>query len=101
MARVLFRFPEKLEGSDGVVYTARACAAPFGHIWEGWIEFVPLTRGRVLTSPRETTQPNFQDVLYWATGLSRVYLEGALDRAEHPRPRVGLRTSRGRARRSA
>jgi hypothetical protein len=98
VARVLIRFPEKLAGSDGVLYTGRACAAPSGHIWEGWIEFVPVTRGRVISTPRETTQPNLQDALYWATGLSRVYLEGALVRALRPRT---LGRMKGPRRRSA
>src|SRR5262249_20090927 len=35
----------------------------------------------VLRSPRETTQPNRTDTEYWSTGLSLVYLEGALSRA--------------------
>ena len=38
----------------------------------------------MLRSPRETTQPNRQDVEYWATGLTPVYLEGALRRALNP-----------------
>jgi hypothetical protein len=32
-------------------------------------------------SGRETTQPNRTDTVYWATGLTPVYLEGALRRA--------------------
>ncbi len=49
--------------------------------------------GRVLRSARETTQPNLTDLEYWATGLTPVYLEGALERtlagptrAPTPRP---------------
>ena len=38
----------------------------------------------MLRSARETTQPNRADALYWATGLTAVYLEGALDRARKP-----------------
>jgi hypothetical protein len=37
---------------------------------------------------RETTQPNRPDLLYWATGLTAVYLEGALDRARKPLTRA-------------
>jgi hypothetical protein len=33
---------------------------------------------------RETTQPNRTDLLYWASGLTAVYLEGALTRALSP-----------------
>jgi hypothetical protein len=32
-------------------------------------------------SSRETSQPNLADLEYWATGLTPIYLEGALDRA--------------------
>jgi hypothetical protein len=48
--------------------------------WQGWIEFVPAGGGEALRSARETTQPNRQDTEYWATGLTPVYLEGALQR---------------------
>jgi hypothetical protein len=47
-------------------------------------EFVPVGGGAPLRSPRETTQPNRHDALYWATGLSKAYLEGAYDRALKP-----------------
>lgn len=51
-------------------------------MWEGWIEFVPLDLDRKpIRSTRETTQPSREDLLYWATGLTPVYLRGALTRA--------------------
>jgi hypothetical protein len=52
--------------------------------WEGWIEFEPDPAGAVLRTPKESVQPNRQDLQYWATGLSTAYLEGALERALHP-----------------
>jgi hypothetical protein len=52
-----------------------------GGTWQGWLEFVPRGGGAAIRSPRETTQPNRIDVIYWATGLSDVYLQGALKRA--------------------
>ena len=52
-----------------------------GSTWQGWIEFIPVNGGDPLRSPRETTQPNRVDAIYWATGLTGVYLEGALRRA--------------------
>jgi len=36
---------------------------------------------RRFSTPVETTQPDEQAVLYWASGLTDTYLEGALDRA--------------------
>lgn len=82
MAEVLLHFQTVLVGTDGHAYVPRACAtANADGMWEGWIEFVPQRDGAVLRSPRETTQPKFSDAVYWASGLSPVYLEGALDRA--------------------
>jgi len=54
------------------------------NMWQGWIEFVPLDGGAPVRSPRETTQPNRTDTEYWATGLTDVYLEGALRRTLEP-----------------
>src|SRR4029077_16489944 len=67
---------------DGTAYEARACGSPMpdGN-WQGWIEFVPLDRSRPVRTARETTQPNRVDTEYWATGLTHVYLQGALRRA--------------------
>jgi hypothetical protein len=53
-------------------------------LWQGWIEFLPIADGEPVRSGRETTQPNRADTLYWATGLTPVYLEGALGRALKP-----------------
>jgi hypothetical protein len=80
------------EFRDGVSYTAQACGAPAADgLWEGWIEFIPIDGGAPIRSPRETTQPNRTDARYWATGLSAVYLEGALRRALRP---LVVRTAR-------
>lgn len=83
MAETLLQFQTPVTGPDGTVYRTRACGAPTADaLWQGWIEFTPLDgAGPVLRSGRETTQPNRRDLLYWATGLSPVYLEGALRRA--------------------
>lgn len=59
-----------------------------GGMWQGWLEFVPIEGGQPVRSSRETTQPNRQDAEYWATGLTPVYLEGALDRALNPLTRA-------------
>jgi hypothetical protein len=65
---------------DGVPYHAQVCARPDGHIWEGWIEFIADDGSDVRRTPRETTQPDLDAMVYWATGLSGTYLEGALAR---------------------
>lgn len=85
MAEVLTEYDTTIRDKPGREYVARACGrrCEDGH-WEGWLEFVPLDRGVVVRSGRETTQPNRTDTAYWATGLTRVYLEGALGRALEP-----------------
>jgi hypothetical protein len=88
MAEVLAQFAEPIRTSDGSTYLAQACGAPNpGGLWEGWIEFTPSGGGRPLRSGRETTQPNRIDAEYWASGLTPIYLEGALARALNPLPR--------------
>jgi len=49
--------------------------------WEGWLVFERQRDARRFSTPVETTQPNAQAVLYWASGLEATYLEGALERA--------------------
>ena len=82
MAEVLVEFDAAFPGPDGASYAPRACAREGGDgRWEGWLEFSDLDSGAVIRSARETTQPTRDGVMYWATGLTRVYLEGALARA--------------------
>jgi hypothetical protein len=82
MAEVVVTFQDAVRGSDGHAYLAQVCARPgdTGN-WEGWLEFTPVSGGPVRRSPRETSQPNYPDLQYWAGGLSVTYLEGALERA--------------------
>jgi hypothetical protein len=84
VAEVLLEYPDAVTDDTGKNYKARACGAEIRGTWQGWIEFVPLGDGEALRSSRETTQPNRQDTMYWATGLTPVYLEGALRRALRP-----------------
>jgi hypothetical protein len=83
MSETFVQFEHTIAAPDGTSYEARACGSPMPDgMWQGWIEFVPLDRHQpAVRSPRETTQPNRTDAEYWATGLSYVYLEGALHRA--------------------
>lgn len=82
MAEVLIDFPALTLGPDGTAYRAQACgAATEDGSWHGWIEYAPVEGGTVLRTPRETTQPNRESALYWASGLTGVYLKGALQRA--------------------
>jgi hypothetical protein len=85
VSQVLAEFAEPVLDDGGVVYRAQAAgAARSDGLWEGWIEFIPVAGGVPLRTPRETTQPSHGDAVYWATGLTAVYLAGALDRALGP-----------------
>lgn len=90
MAEVLVEFQGEMQGRDGRAYHAHAAARGRDDgRWEGWLEFLPLDGSEPVRTARETTQPNRQDVVYWATGLTTTYLEGALARALTPAPVVG------------
>ena len=90
MAEILAAFQATVASGDGHFYTARACGGKSDDgLWQGWIEFTPVDGGTPIRSPRETTQPNRTDLVYWATGISTVFLEGALRRAMQ-RPRQGI-----------
>jgi hypothetical protein len=89
MAEVFVEYSEPVVSKEGRTFIARACGAEMdGSRWQGWLEFQATDGGSALRSGRETTQPNRTDTAYWATGLTPVYLEGALDRALNPLPRV-------------
>jgi hypothetical protein len=82
MAEVILKYATQLRGRDDRVYGVQACGRERAdHTWEGWLEFTPLDGSQPVVSERETTQPNRDDLEYWATGLTDPYLDGALLRA--------------------
>lgn len=92
VAEVFLEFAAPVVAKNGGTYVACACGAEMDRgMWQGWIEFVPMDGGPTIRSGRETTQPNRQDTAYWATGLTPVFLEGALDRALNPLVRAAPR----------
>jgi len=85
MAELLMSYNEPVIDASGR-YHARAIGrlADDG-MWDGWIEFEPLDHDRaVVVGPVESRQPEAHDLAYWATGLTSVFLEGALKRALNP-----------------
>lgn len=83
MAEILVKFDEPIAAPGGKTYYAQAVGKEVeGGLWDGWLEFQSVEDGLdALASGRETTQPNRKNLEYWAQGLTKVYLEGALNRA--------------------
>ena len=79
---LLVTSPHRVQGSDGTAYTVQVYGQPRDDgMWVGWLTFIAMGTGRRLHTARETTQPNRDALIYWATGLEPVYLEGAFGRA--------------------
>ncbi|MFP5245903.1 MAG: hypothetical protein ACLGH0_04340, partial [Thermoanaerobaculia bacterium] len=85
MDELLQQFDAPVRDRDGELYTVflYGRSRP-GDTWEGWLVFERGRDRQRFTTPVETTQPNRNAVVYWATGLTSAYFEGALDRAKHP-----------------
>jgi len=90
MAEVLVDFAHDVVHGT-TAYHPRAIGR-FGEdgMWQGWLEFVPAGGGQPVITGVESTQPEREHLVYWATGLSPVYLEGALQRGLK-QPTVNLR----------
>ena len=83
------QYTPPLRAARGARYVAQAYMAQQpGGLWEAWLVFFSLRTGNALATDRETTQSTREHVLYWATGLGRTYLQGALQRALDRRPAV-------------
>lgn len=86
MSEVLVQFDEPQRADDGRPFVAQVHGRrTHDGIWEAWLEFQPLDGGEGIATPRETEQLTRGDLRYWAAGLTRSYLRGALVRALTPR----------------
>jgi len=85
MAEMLISFDQPVRDELGE-YHARAIGRQGDDgMWDGWLEFVPIDGGdEVLVTSVETRQPEHEHLVYWATGLTPIFLEGALARARRP-----------------
>jgi hypothetical protein len=85
MTELIMRFPEAVSGARGMFSSSvigRDCGD--GN-WEAWLEFVPTASGvaTAFVTGIETRQHSRVALERWASGLTRVYAEGALARALH------------------
>ncbi|MDQ3037683.1 MAG: hypothetical protein M3Y87_35145, partial [Myxococcota bacterium] len=82
MIQWVHRFEHLIGAEVGTRQVANVYTSPnLRGSWDAWIVFFPVGGGDPISTDRETTQPNLQAVAYWASGLSPIYLEGALRRA--------------------
>ncbi len=87
MAELIHEHSSRVTSKDGAEYSARIVGAERKDgTWEGWLEFHPTrSADTVLRTGQETSQPSRQTLVYWASGIEPVYLEGALERARRAR----------------
>jgi hypothetical protein len=85
MNDVVQQFETPIIGRDGERYVAyvRGRMREDGR-WQASVEFRRVVDGVRFGTGTETTQPDWQAILYWATGLGTAYFQGALDRALRP-----------------
>jgi hypothetical protein len=88
MTETLVKFDEPISDGSGARFFAQAMGKRRDDgLWEGWLDFRPSDgNAERISSGRETTQPNRDTLEYWAQGLTRVYLAGALERATKSTP---------------
>jgi hypothetical protein len=85
MGDLIYTFSAPYRASDGRGFQVQVRGAPSGHVWHGWLAFLPLDGEPELVTDRETTQPNRDALAYWTSGLEAVYLDGAFERASRRR----------------
>ena len=73
-------FTATVTDETGRTWTAQAHGRAAGNVWLGWIVFID-DAGSSLATDVETSQPDRDALVYWATGIEPIYLEGALARA--------------------
>jgi len=83
MAELIQEYAPRFRDDDGTLYVVSAHGEERSDgTWAGWLEFVPaLGDGTSLTTGQETSQPNRDALVYWASGLEPIYFEGAFARA--------------------
>ena len=78
----IHEYSARFQADDGTLYAILALGELRDDgMWEGRLEFQPLAGGLPRRTGRETTQPNRDALIYWASGLEPIYFEGAFGRA--------------------
>ena len=88
MPAAVHQYRIQVHDAAGKAYNIEAWGEKHGNVWYGWLEFLPLGGTAVLRTDRETTQPDWEALKYWASGLEPTYFEGAFQGA-FPAPPSG------------
>ena len=81
MSEIIHEYSEPFAAA-GREYTVRVIGLNRdANTWLGFFRFVDKVSGETFDTPHETTQPNRDALIYWASGIEAVYLEGAWQRA--------------------
>jgi hypothetical protein len=85
MAETLRSFDDPVTDQVGTYHARVVGRLAEDRMWEGWLEFQPIKpKGDVVVGPVESRQPEREHLEYWAGGLTPVFVQGALHRAQHP-----------------
>lgn len=86
MTEVLVAFDEPIRNESGTYHARVVGRLAEDAMWEGWFEFEDMSDpgAKLLVSPVESRHREREQLEYWATGLTPVYAEGALHRAQRP-----------------
>lgn len=85
MAEVFMSFDTPVSDALGEYYARVIGRQAEDGMWEGWLEFLPADGvSEALIGGVESRQPERHDLVYWSSGLTQVFLEGALQRAKTP-----------------
>ena len=79
----LLQFERPITDATGTAYNVSVYGRSRpSDTWQGWLVFERTTDGKRFSTDVETTQPNAEAIVYWATGLTGTYFDGALQRAQ-------------------
>jgi hypothetical protein len=85
MAEVLRSFDDPVADQLGRYHARVVGRHAEDGMWEGWLEFEPVdAKGETVVGAVESRQPEREHLAYWAGGLTPVFVEGALRRAQNP-----------------
>ena len=82
MTEMVREYPTLVGSTDDTAFVAQVWGRQTSDgRWEAWIVFTPVADGHTRRTDRETVQATRAAVEYWASGVTSIYLQGALTRS--------------------